>query len=515
MKEKKAQPKRQKEVELVKVENIKIHPLVSEIRSQRKTDMFKYTLDVNGQENPIHCVIRNGEVYVFDGCTRVAAGMEVDHLDELECIIHDIPDNQIMDKRIRLNQTSKTHLKEKCFYFEHTLGIIGKSQGKKRVLMGFDKIDEDTNFGDIGKDIYTIACHLTGLDLSASTARRLMYIYWLENENEKIKALGLIDKINANEISINKAYGLLKDKKMKEDKKAQRLHEVAQRETITGKYKLFNKSAFNLDFIEDESIDIAPFSPPYPDAMKIYRHQDEVKHGQEKTTEEYIANGMKACNEIKKKLKANGVMAVIINESFKGGYSSVVSRYEIALIANGWEIIGIIQWIKENPTPVRLNEFFQPADEKIIICKKKGGKPYFSHPVKENAGAGEFTIKQSHKSKDGDLRFYIGGDEIPTTNILITPVFNRSEFGDIDPKFKHDAPCPFAVYDKILGAYSRSGMNYLEIFSGSGQGLVSAMKHGLDVIGVEIDPVSIEFTKKRLDHLINERSKNSVKKLAA
>jgi DNA modification methylase len=248
------------------------------------------------------------------------------------------------------------------------------------------------------------------------------------------------------------------------------------------------------------------FSPPYAKGMKEYRNQDVKKHGQEKTIEKYISNGMIATNEIKKKLCENGVMAVIIGESHKGGYSSIISRYELALIENGWEIIGVVLWIKENPTPVRLKEFFQPAEEKIIICKKKGAKSvFFCSPVKEAEGEGEFVLKQSHKSKDGDPRYYIGGDETITTNILTTPVFDNKEFGDIDPTFKHDAPAPFAVYDKILDAYSRPNMRYIEIFSGSGQGLVSAMKHGLEVIGVEIDPKSIEFTRKRLDHLIDEK----------
>ena len=53
-------------------------------------------------------------------------------------------------------------------------------------------------------------------------------------------------------------------------------------------------------------------------------------------------------------------------------------------------------------------------------------------------------------------------------------------------------------------------MRFLEIFSGSGQGLVSAMKHGLEVIGVEIDPKSVEFTKKRLDHLLDEKNVKTI-----
>ncbi|NQW78911.1 MAG: ParB N-terminal domain-containing protein [Chitinophagaceae bacterium] len=487
----------------IKVSELKIHPLVAEIRSEKKIEMFAYTLK-QGQENPVHVVERNSQYYVIDGIARTDAAPAAGR-DTLECVVHDILDNQIIAKRVRLNQTSKTHIREKCYYFEFMLDIVGKAQGKKRDLIGFSKMDDDNHFGALGSDWFKIACYLTGFDYSASTARRLMHIYWAEIEDEKIKKLGLLDAINDNKLTINKGYGLLKDKKKKEEKKEVRLELEFQRKCTKGHYELFNKSAFNLEFIEDGSQDLCAFSPPYGKAMKEYRNQDNIRHGQEKTIEEYISNGMIACNEVKKKLGENGVMAVIIGESHKDGYSSVISRYELALIENGWEIIGVVLWIKENPTPVRLKEFFQPAEEKIIICKKKGAKVFFSSPVKESEGEGEFVLKQSHKSKDGDLRYYIGGDETITTNILTTPVFDNKEFGDIDPSFKHDAPCPFAVYDKILDAYSKPGMKYFEIFSGSGQGLVCAMKHGLEVIGVEIDPKSVEFTKKRLDHLIDEK----------
>ena len=498
-----------KVVDQIKVSELKIHPLVAEIRSEKKIEMFAYTLK-QGQENPVHVVERNSQYYVIDGIARTDAAPAAGR-DTLECVVHDILDNQIIDKRVRLNQTSKTHIREKCYYFDHSLGLIGKAQGKRRDIIGFDKIDDDTYFGDIGGDWYEKACYLTGFEYAASTARRLMHIYWAEIEDEKIKDLGILNLINDNQMSINKGYGLLKVKKEKEDKKTKRLELQEHRNYKTSNYKLFNKSAFNLDFIEDASQDICAFSPPYGKGMKKYRYQDEIKHGQEKNIEDYISNGMIACNEVKKKLGENGVMAVIIGESHKGGYSSIISKYELALIENGWEIIGIVLWIKENPTPVRLKEFFQPAEEKIIICKKKGAKSvFFTSPVKEVEGEGEFVLKQSHKSKDGDPRYYIGGDETITTNILTTPVFDNKEFGDIDPSFKHDAPCPFAVYDKILDAYSEPGMKYLEIFSGSGQGLVSAIKHGLEATGVEIDPKSVEFTKKRLDHLLDEKNVKTI-----
>ena len=125
-----------KEVVQIKVSELKIHPLVAEVRSEKKIEMFAYTLQ-QGQENPVHVVERNSQYYVIDGIARKDAAPAAGR-DTLECVVHDILDNQIMDKRVRLNQTSKTHIREKCYYFEHALGLIGKAQGKKRTIIGFD-----------------------------------------------------------------------------------------------------------------------------------------------------------------------------------------------------------------------------------------------------------------------------------------------------------------------------------------------------------------------------------------
>jgi hypothetical protein len=52
---------------------------------------------------------------VVEGVVRLVAAQEIP-LEFLDCIVLDIPDNQVIDQRLRLNQKSKTHIKETCFY---------------------------------------------------------------------------------------------------------------------------------------------------------------------------------------------------------------------------------------------------------------------------------------------------------------------------------------------------------------------------------------------------------------
>ena len=151
-----------------------------------------------------------------------------------------------------------------------------------------------------------------------------------------------------------------------------------------------------------------------------------------------------------------------------------------------------------------MKEFFQPADEKIIVCKKIGGKPTFHPTLKPlEAGGGEIELKRSRDGKNGKSNYYIGGDGTSITNVITTPVFNHNEYKDIDPSFKHDAPSPKKLYEIFIETYSNPSDTFLDIFCGSGQGLDVALSNGRNAIGYDIDPLSIEFCEKRLQKILN------------
>jgi 2-polyprenyl-3-methyl-5-hydroxy-6-metoxy-1,4-benzoquinol methylase len=83
-------------------------------------------------------------------------------------------------------------------------------------------------------------------------------------------------------------------------------------------------------------------------------------------------------------------------------------------------------------------------------------------------------------------------------------VFNKKSF---DSDFTHDAPCPMEVYDIFTETFTLPGDTCIDIHCGAGQGLEVFARHGCNGIGVDIDPESVEFCRKRMDIVL---SKNEI-----
>jgi DNA modification methylase len=84
----------------------------------------------------------------------------------------------------------------------------------------------------------------------------------------------------------------------------------------------------------------------------------------------------------------------------------------------------------------------------------------------------------------------------------------------VDNDFSHDAPCPEKIYKFFIDAYSKIGDTIADGFAGSGT-IGIGLSMGRNVIGYDVDPVSIKFAKKRFDKILNEKDTTSVLRIAA
>jgi DNA modification methylase len=494
-----------KSVIVVNLSELQIHPLVLETKRYLPNPFMTFSMKHYGQKTSVVVVERKGLFYIIDGGHRFYSAIEAGNVDTLECIVLDIPNSEIIDNRITYNQKTKVHLSEKCTNIEHMLGLLGNEQGKRNDLLGMNNIDGENEYGTAGKDKFEIACMQSGLDFSGRTLRKLMAVYEYEKNDS---SLGLIEGIDNGTYKIDNAYNLMKSSEDKDDRKntKQKIKAEALNKDIW--FKVFNQSSVNLSNLKKYRPQFAMFSPTYW-TMKEYRNQGVMKYGQEDTLKEYLDNSRKFIDALMEIMDENGVIVIVIGESYSGGYKSIITQYEMMLIDAGLEILGVCEWVKSNPTPVVVENFFRPANEKVIVCKMKGAVVNF-HPKMKKTKEGKKMVKKSHKAKDGSNRYFVQAEETTISNIITTPVFNNSEYKKYDPTFTHDAPCPMAVYEAFVESYTLPGMTCIDIHCGAGQGLEVFARHGCNVVGVDIDPVSVEFCNKRMSMVLEERNESEL-----
>ncbi|MEY4192292.1 MAG: hypothetical protein RJA00_523 [Bacteroidota bacterium] len=486
---------------ILKIEtgSLDVHPLVAAVKCQTKKSLtHRFTMERFGQIEPLTVVMRGGNALIIDGAERFEVAKQLPTLfPTMDCRVVELEDSEIIDKRILLNSTRKQSIREKCRLVEGILNFLGKQPGLKRDWLGIDGVDIREKYSDkIKLDRYHFASYLIGADISSSTLRKLMAIYYYDGkQKEKI-----LDLIEVGRLTIDKGYKVLISKKKKEQEKEQlRYNHFGNGEL--GKYELYCQSSLCMNQIPDHSIRLVVNSHPYFQ-LREYRNQGESPHGQENSVREYVEKFIEHCEEVKKKLLSNGVLVTIIGETYRNGYQGVCTKVETALENNGWKIIDVNVWVKLNPRFAPHLSRFISGHEKIIVACPSDEEPIFN-VVKKPSAIGEYKVIRSSSLVNGDCNYSMASPDADITNVIQTSVFNRKEHSLIDGEFSHDAPAPEQLYDLFVKAYSLPGDTVLDNFVGSGS-IGVALKLGRDVIGFDVDPVSIEFCRKRFDAILGQ-----------
>ena len=487
-----------KELKSIKVSELEIHPLVLEVKPVQSNEFITYSMKYYGQKTSIVVVERNGHYYVIDGTYRLQAAKDIGLIRKLECEVLDIPDSEILIVRSNYNQKTKVHTSEICMNIEHMLGLMGNNQGKRNDLLGMKNMDDEKEYGTAGKGNFEKACMLSGLKFSGRTLRKLMAVHEFEKNEEH--GLKLIDGIDSGKLSIDKAFNHMKDyiKKLGDIEKTMLpTPSTFENQLNHVSYKLFNKSSMIMDEIEDNSITLFVDSHPYRKLRK-YRNQKEFKHGEEKTLEEYVSNFKLFCQEKKKKLKPGGVLVTILGETYQGGYNGVCTAVETALKEDGWEVIDVVIWVKQNQKYTPHPNRFVNSYERILVLRKPGDDTYFKQ-VKRKSSIGKYKVMPT--SSGGT---YVASPETCITNVITTNVHNPVEFQNVDENFRHQAPAPEVIYRTFIEAYSKPFDTIADGFMGSGT-IGVGLSMGRSVVGYEVDKVSYSFCKERFENYLSNQ----------
>ena len=494
--------KHKSQVFVLPLEEIRIHSEVLKFIKPKKMDHIEYTMKRFGQQLPVLGNMVDGIFHITDGVVRYELAKKLG-LNTLKCLHINIPNEEVITVRMTSNQRTLMSYTEMAKCAEQYLGMIGKSQGKKRDMLGFGDFENNENYGVVGMDRFQLVSYLMNLSIGASSLRKLMAVKWFEEENPT-KKLGLMEGLDNGDFKVDKAYKLLQDRMKRQQDSDNRKLSAKEGRNNSVEYKLYNKSSLVMDEVEDNSIALCVDSHPYMD-QREYRNQGENPHGQEKTVQDYISNFVKFCQEKKKKLKPGGFLVTILGESYSEGLSrNIISRVAVGLEDDGWEPIDLNVWEKLNqrfaPHPNR----FINSWEGIVVVRKPGGESFFEEQVKVEQEKVEFELgKTSHGLP------YVKSTETCITNVFSTPVFNNKELKSVDDNFRHDAPCPTTIYSRFIKAYSKPNDWLLDGFVGSGTVSIG-LTLGRNVIGFDVDPKSIEFCQKRFEECLNEKEQSKM-----
>ena len=182
------------------------------------------------------------------------------------------------------------------------------------------------------------------------------------------------------------------------------------------------------------------------------------------------------------------------------------------MVNAGWYLVGDLTWKKTNPKPVGRIKRLQPTTERILHFVKDPKNYYFREFIHWKQGELFGIQRGCNDAKSDDKkdkikwslkkpikRFKDFLDEQDVQGVIEGASFNWSELRKIDPDFNHLAPFPAYLPILPILMTSKIGDTVLDIFSGTGTTAEVALQLGRNAIGYDTDPVSIEFSKKRLD----------------
>lgn len=477
-----------------------VHPEVLKVFKKKNIDGMRFLIYQVGQQTPIDVVEIDGQLYIIDGVARFECINEL----KLPSVIYrvvDVEPEKIMEYRLFNNSRPERTFTEKCLLGKHWLDLIGSSQGKKRDQTRYAYSLDSESYEKFCKDKYQLVGALIGLGFKESTFRKAMKIFEDTYNPEGKSMYGILELLDAGEISIDRASKILAEHQTKEKSKQKTkqaklsiAHSVCN--SAERPYQLYNKSSMRMDEIREGSIDLIIDSHPYFRIRK-FPNQDDIRHGEETNLTEYVENFRRFNEEKYRVLRPGGVLVTIIGETYTDGYKGVCTEAERVLRDLGFIIIDQVIWVKSNQRYAPHNLRFQNTKENIIVAYKPGAEPNFS-PVMRQGSSNDNRIKKSSTGLH-----YIPNEETCITNVITTSVYNWKELKSIDPDFHHEAPCVNTIYEIFIEAYSQPGDTILDGFVGTGT-IGLGLKTGRRVIGYDVDNESLEFCRKRFDHYLSE-----------
>jgi len=297
--------------------------------------------------------------------------------------------------------------------------------------------------------------------------------------------------------------------------------------------------------IETATVDACITSPPYF-GLRDYGVDGQI--GAEQTPDEYIDNLVEIFREVKRTLKDDGTLWIVIGDSYAGsgkgqtannGGIQDAKRSKVrgmtlptgaldnvkpkdligipwllafALRSDGWYLRQDVIWQKPNAMPESVKDRCTRAHEYIFMLTKSRNYYYDGDAVKELAVDGDPHPPRGSKGvarenggrrkQDGYGRRHKGFNE-RYHNADHPPVTTRNRRSVWTVTTKPLKEAHFAVFppdliEPCVLASSRPDGLVIDPFCGSGTTGVVAEHHGRKFIGIDINPEYVDIAERRL-----------------
>lgn len=499
----------------VELDRVKVHQTVSRFCLDKVILGLKLTMSMFGLLEPIRVVVRGDYYMIVDGVSRYKAALELEWKTIMVMVL-DLTEEDISNQHVIRNYRVKRSMSELIHQAEIILGVLGFSQGKKRDTIG--DIESDVEFSLVGKDRFQIACQIMGADISSVTLRKLIAVNdFVKNADEKVKNLGIIEKLDNGSIRPHQAYNAMKNYQEQYDQRGTNV--LTETLDVIGgdNYTLYQKTCEDLSDIQDLSVQCIVTSPPYFQ-QRDYTRQEVIQNqiGLERTPDEFVDRLVNIHHGAYNKLKDTGSLFIVITDSYdKGRDLMVVEKLILKMVDSGWTFIQKWYWVKENQKPQSNIKRLLPNYEYVLHFVKDVKKYYwreFIHWVD-----GEFSLKPSSKQRElgkpregqswtlakpiKRFKSFMDGQHV--RNVIEANGFRWNELKEIDPNYRHQAPFPSYIAMLPMLMTTKVGDTVLDIFNGTGTTTAVGLQLGRKVIGYDLDITNHQFAHKRLE-MVNQ-----------
>jgi site-specific DNA-methyltransferase (adenine-specific) len=506
-----------KEIVRVSLDSIKPHPVSLQIYNAKggKTaiKVLAKTMKLLGQLEPI-TINSNNEI--ISGVRRYRAAYFLGW-SELNAIKVPKTENEAELIVFHNQQRRKTN-QEIINEAEAILGTLKKKQGARRDLLG---ADPDNPYGRIGRDRFEIAASVIG-DVSASHLRRLIDLVDFEREAEENKAIGLVERIMNNSVSVSAAHTLMKRIVRERTERAKAKPIKVKRTATQGDFTCFNKSSNSMEEVKSGSVQVVFTSPPYYN-LRNYENTttDNKELGLEDNVQDFVNNLSKHLKDVHRVLKNEGSFFLNIGETYSRGQNYLVSTRLLLKLCddNGWHLVNEIIWKKTNSIPLPSERRLQPTYEKIFHLVKDPENYYFQElkiwngnehrlvgapgsrdTTRRERRAGGVTLSRTYqKFKD-----FIEEQSVVDVLVGHNAATRQMELRSVHETADHPALMPNYLPVIPILSTSKRGDVILDPFSGSATTGRAALLLGRKYIGYELNNNNYSLGLQDLNNCLSE-----------